>query len=397
MIPPPARRWAALLVLLAALASAGPARAQEVRPTPTGVVDTPSTEAAIAPSLDGIEVDGDEYRLAAAGYELVRAARIRAEVRLRTLAVDERVLARDTARAGARTRVLATEVGRWTRRVRNLAVRAYIGAGGDGDAVLAGLDPGYTLPERRALLTTEVDRHWQATLADRRSEASAAEAERDRLRDRHDEVVAEQSRTEVARDEAADEERRLWPMVRAARATATVTGSDLTLVALDAYLRASLDITSVHPGCGLPWWLLAGIGRVESGHGTFADSELDPAGTARTAIVGIALDGGNGTAVITDTDGGAYDGDTVSDRAVGPMQFIPSTWASYAADGNGDGVTDPQNLYDAARAAADYLCTAGGDLRTDAGIHRAVFAYNHSEAYVSLVLGFTQDYQGFAL
>ena len=340
-------------------------------------------------------MDGEEYRLAAAGYELVRAARIRAEARLRTLAVDERVLARDTARAGALARVLDREVGRWTRRVRSLAVGAYIGAGGDGDAVLAGLDPGYTLPERRALLTTEVDRHWQATLAVRRTESARAEDEQDRLQTRHEDVVAEQARTVVAHDEAADEERRLWPMVRAARATATVAGSDLTLVALDAYLRASLDITAVHPDCGLPWWLLAGIGRVESGHGTFADSVLDAAGTARPAIVGIALDGGRGTAVITDTDGGAYDGDTVSDRAVGPMQFIPSTWARYAADGNGDGVTDPQNLYDAAHAAADYLCTAGGDLRSDAGVHRAVFAYNHSEAYVALVLGFTQDYTGF--
>lgn len=396
-MPAPARRWAALLVLLTVLATAGTARAQEARPTPTGVVDTPGTAAAISPSLDGIEVDGEAYRLAAAGYERVKAARIRAEARLRTLAVDERILARDTARVGALARVLDTEVGRWTRRVRNLAVRAYIGAGGDGDAVLAGLDPGYTLPERRALLTTEVDRHWQATLVDRRTESATADDERDRLRTRHDDIVAEQSRTEVAHDEAADEERRLWPLARAARATATVAGSDLTLVALDAYQRAALDITAVHPDCGLPWWLLAGIGRVESGHGTFADAVLDAAGTARPAIVGIALDGGSGTAVITDTDGGAYDGDAVSDRAVGPMQFIPSTWARYAADGNGDGVTDPQNLYDAAHAAADYLCTAGGDLRTDAGIHRAVFAYNHSEAYVALVLGFTQDYSGFRL
>ena len=76
------------------------------------------------------------------------------------------------------------------------------------------------------------------------------------------------------------------------------------------------------------------------------------------------------------------------------MQFIPSTWARYAVDGNGDGVADPQNLYDAAHAAAPYLCTAGGDLSTDAGIHRAVFAYNHSDAYVAKVLGFTTEYTG---
>jgi membrane-bound lytic murein transglycosylase B len=113
--------------------------------------------------------------------------------------------------------------------------------------------------------------------------------------------------------------------------------------------------------------------------------------------VGIPLNGSNSTAVITDTDGGHYDGDQTHDRAVGPMQFIPSTWARYAADGNGDGVTDPQNLYDAARAAAVYLCTAGGDLTTDAGIHRAVYAYNHSEAYVAKVLGFATEYRSFLL
>ena len=46
------------------------------------------------------------------------------------------------------------------------------------------------------------------------------------------------------------------------------------------------------------------------------------------------------------------------------MQFIPSTWALYGADGNGDGVADPFNIFDAAAAAAHYLCRAGGNLQT---------------------------------
>ena len=180
-----------------------------------------------------------------------------------------------------------------------------------------------------------------------------------------------------------------------ARAKAIVVGSDLTLVALDAYLRAAMDTSSEMPGCGIPWWLLAGIGRVESGHGTFATSVLDPGGNARPSIIGIPLNGGNSTAVITDTDGGRLDGDTTHDRAVGPMQFIPSTWARYAADGNRDGIADPQNLYDAAHAAALYLCTAGGDLTNPGGIRQAIFSYNHSDAYVAKVLGFTQEYVNF--
>ncbi len=72
------RRAAVLLVAVTVLATAGPARAQEDRPAPTGVVDTPGTDAAISAALDGIRVDGDEYRLVAADYELVKAARIRA-------------------------------------------------------------------------------------------------------------------------------------------------------------------------------------------------------------------------------------------------------------------------------------------------------------------------------
>ena len=77
------------------------------------------------------------------------------------------------------------------------------------------------------------------------------------------------------------------------------------------------------PGCHLPWWLLAGIGRVESGHGTFATSVLDPGGTARPSIIGIALDGGNSTAVITDSDGGSLDGDTPLGPGGGPDAVHP--------------------------------------------------------------------------
>jgi membrane-bound lytic murein transglycosylase B len=377
------RPLAALLVAVVVLGSPGRVEAQ---------VAPPEGPADIDPALDDIAVDGAEYRVVAADYLLVRAARQRATARLATLAVEERDLASGMARAGARARLARTEAARWQRRVANLAVRAYIGAGGDDDTGLGGLDPGYTLPERRALLFTEVDREWRADLAASRAEQVAAEVQRDRLTRRHEDVVAEQGRTEQARVDALAEERRLRPAVDAARATSVVVGSDLTLVALDAYLRAALEVNVERPGCRLPWWLLAGIGRVESGHGTFATSELGGDGTARPSIIGIALDGGNNTAVITDTDGGALDGDTRSDRAVGPMQFIPSTWARYAVDGNGDDVADPQNLYDAAHAAGLYLCTAAGDLSTDAGIHRGIFAYNHSEAYVAKVLGFAQEY-----
>jgi hypothetical protein len=132
---------------------------------------------------------------------------------------------------------------------------------------------------------------------------------------------------------------------------------------------------------------------VESNHGQFRGAALDAAGQSRPPILGIALNG-VGTALIRDTDDGRLDQDAVFDRAVGPMQFIPSTWVRYAVDGNGDGREDPFNIYDAARAAADYLCAAGGDLSTDAGKVRAVLAYNHSASYVATILALAATYEG---
>ena len=79
-------------------------------------------------------------------------------------------------------------------------------------------------------------------------------------------------------------------------------------------------------------------------------------GTPRPHILGPVLNGLGGVGAIRDTDGGRYDGDAVWDRAVGPMQFIPGTWAGYGADGNGDGVRDPNNIDDAALQRALPLC-----------------------------------------
>ena len=137
--------------------------------------------------------------------------------------------------------------------------------------------------------------------------------------------------------------------------------------------------------CGLTWPLLAAIGRVESDHGRYGGAVLHTDGLAAPAIIGIPLDG-HGTARILDTDQGRLDNDRVYDRAVGPMQFIPSTWASYGIDGNGDAKADPNNIFDAALTAAGYLCTAGGDLRGLAGQTQAVLTYNASDDYLALVL-----------
>lgn len=161
--------------------------------------------------------------------------------------------------------------------------------------------------------------------------------------------------------------------------------------ALAAYQLAAARETTRDPGCGIPWTLLAAIGRVESDHGRFAGAVLHTDGLSTPPVIGIALDG-VGTEVIRDTDHGRLDGDTTYDRAVGPMQFIPSTWAVYGVDADGDGQANPFDIYDAAAAAADYLCAAGGNLTTPAGVQRAVLAYNHSEPYLAAVLGLMAVY-----
>ncbi|MBF4762513.1 lytic murein transglycosylase [Nocardioides islandensis] len=162
--------------------------------------------------------------------------------------------------------------------------------------------------------------------------------------------------------------------------------------ALAAYQRAETVINAADTTCHLPWQLVAAIGRVESNHGSVHGSHLTSAGLAAPPIYGLPLDGTHDTTTIADTDGGALDGDTANDRAVGPMQFIPSTWSIVGVDSDGDGQRNPQDIDDAALATAVYLCSGNDDLSTDEGRRTSVFRYNHSQEYVDLVLAFYQAY-----
>lgn len=166
-----------------------------------------------------------------------------------------------------------------------------------------------------------------------------------------------------------------------AERTAAATG--IPVRALISYAGAALALQSEQPGCGLGWNTIAALGWVESGHGTHGGSVIGADGVAVPPILGPALDGGEYDA-IADSDGGALDGDPSGDRAAGPLQFIPGTWAEWGADGNGDGRADPQQLDDAALAAGRYLCHYG-DLSEPSTWRTAVFAYNHVQSYVDLV------------
>ncbi len=149
---------------------------------------------------------------------------------------------------------------------------------------------------------------------------------------------------------------------------------------LDAYWMA---ISAAPAQCHLSVSLLSAIGQVESGN--LAGRELDAGHRVIPEVLGPVLDGKQHKA-IADTDDGRLDGDTVWDRAVGPMQFLPASWRVAGVDMDGDGRRDPQDIFDAAGTAMVYLCAGGRDLATSQGLREAVLSYNHSTEYLQQVL-----------
>ncbi|GAA1604656.1 hypothetical protein GCM10009693_15970 [Leucobacter chromiireducens subsp. chromiireducens] len=174
----------------------------------------------------------------------------------------------------------------------------------------------------------------------------------------------------------------------------TAAAAEIPEPALRAYANAALTVGREQPYCGIGWNTLAAIGQVETHHGTIGDAQLLPDGRALPRIVGVALDGVE-FAAIPDTDGGSIDGDARWDRAVGPMQFIPQTWAQYGRSASGTGSPNIDRVDDAALSAAAMLCTIGGDLRVAENWIAAVNAYNPSVAYNNDVADAADRYAAF--
>ncbi|KZM71426.1 lytic murein transglycosylase [Nocardia terpenica] len=163
-------------------------------------------------------------------------------------------------------------------------------------------------------------------------------------------------------------------------------------VAYEAYQNAERVLAQEMPTCHMPWSVLAGIGQVESHH---AYGKLDAKGNPIDPIYGPVLDGSlYGNNVVRETDGGELDGGMQTyARAVGPMQFLPETYRKYAGDGKGDGISDPQNIFDAALTAGKYLCDGGLDMNDLSQQSRAIMRYNNSMAYVANVMAWEVAYR----
>lgn len=155
--------------------------------------------------------------------------------------------------------------------------------------------------------------------------------------------------------------------------------SGISARAVTAYAGASLLTAAVDPDCRLDWATLAGIGYVESRHATISGGELGEDGRPTELIFGPRLDGTRFDR-IEDNDGGALDGDPEVDRAMGPMQIIPTTWMAWASAG-----WDPQNIDQSVVTSARYLCENGGDLSTESGWRDAIAAYNSATSYAGAV------------
>ncbi|WP_026416341.1 NlpC/P60 family protein [Actinomadura oligospora] len=123
------------------------------------------------------------------------------------------------------------------------------------------------------------------------------------------------------------------------------------------YLRWYMDAAHTCPG--LSWAILAAIGKTESDHGR-------------------------------STEPGVRSGENHA-GAGGPMQFLAATFTSYATDGDNDGRTDRYNPADAIHTAAHYLC-ANHAGQGGTHLRAALYAYNHSSAYVTGVLALAATY-----
>ena len=372
-----------------------------------GATSAPTVQAATLPlnhaqpkTLAAARAQVDTLESSVAATRRVEAG---ARERVVTLRARADTLAGQLNELGARERELAEQLRSARERLRRLAVASYENGGSSSsvDYLLRAQSPA-DLSRRRKLLSS-VGRVRNRAVKDYSAAQQSASEKLQRSVADLDHVNAAGATAQAEVEAATARIARLSTELDSARerrklllAVTPVAGTDIPGLFLDAYRAAATAMAKLSPSCGLRWTALAGVGRIESNHGRSGEAALSVRGDISPPIIGVPLDGKNGNALVPDTDHGALDGDTVFDRAVGPMQVIPSTWRLVARDGNGDNIADPNNVFDAALTAATYLCRAApGGLDADAGLQAAFYSYNHSDSYSLAALHWSKVYDEF--
>jgi membrane-bound lytic murein transglycosylase B len=167
---------------------------------------------------------------------------------------------------------------------------------------------------------------------------------------------------------------------------------DIPQTALEAYGYAEWVIQQTTPSCKISWTTLAGVAKITSDHGRSGGGKIDSRGQLRPALTGPALNGSGGQPRVGDSDGGALDGDTSWDHAIGPMLMTPAMWRASGVDGDSDGLADPQDIDDASLGAAYHLCAAGGDISVVANWKKAISGYHGLSSQIDKIFESAQSY-----
>ena len=170
------------------------------------------------------------------------------------------------------------------------------------------------------------------------------------------------------------------------------TRAGIPVIAVESYGYAELVLTRTVPSCHLSWTTIAALASVESAHGSANGAVLGADGSVQPPVYGLPLDGKGGRQLIRDSDQGTFDGDTTFDRAVGPLQFIPSTWLANAVDADNNGLKDPNDIDDASLTAASYLCKNGRDMSKADAWWDAILSYNAVRPYAQKVFDAANEY-----
>lgn len=243
-----------------------------------------------------------------------------------------------------------------------LAVYAYMDRGGRGVDAEAGSQRGVALVSSRLRSDERDVRSAQENLDDSLDAARDAAGTQDRA----------QSRVATLDQKAAEPLATLDQRLK--EVAPTLPGA-----AFSAYRRASSMLQEADGRCEVPAALLAGIGRIMSNHGRAEGSQLQTGGLTSDRLVGLA---GSPTA---DVDGGQIDLSPVTDSRVGPLQVLPAQWLEFLPVGAIE--SSPDWIYSSAIVTGRVLCSAGKELKSNEGIHRAVNAFTKNASLTEAILG----------